>query len=389
MKLLVGVHAGSFSGIDSYAEQVAIAAATAGFDVTLLATDRAIAEDLAPRVEPRGIQVDHLSLSPLSPRAAMLERFWPSASVGRIGGALARYADSKPAARSVWHLNRPALALDVRRAAQRVSVAGWFFPHQAIGRIRETWRHVGGSLVRRAVITGKSLDFYRWDQAGYEAADWIVVPTRQLGHQLQAQGRRVVVCPPPATSIADPPAQVRSRSGSRFVVCSGDLSHPRKNLIEAIAALGQLSEAHGPVTLAAVGRNPEPLLRFAADHAPSVTVEALGLLAPAEVRRVMQGADAFLFPSRYEEWGYVAVESLLCGTPVITYPVYPFVEMLSGGLGEIAEDLRPSSFTAAIERSFSLPRGSALRQAAAARFGSEAVGQRLAPLWRGEPGFEP
>jgi glycosyltransferase involved in cell wall biosynthesis len=183
----------------------------------------------------------------------------------------------------------------------------------------------------------------------------------------------------------DLPSQERTDKGRRFVVCSGDLAHPRKNLREAIAALALLGETRGPITLTAIGRNPEELLRYAAERAPRVSVEVKGTLTPPEVRRAMLGADALLFPSRYEEWGYVAVEALLCGTPVVTYPVYPFVEMLGGGLGAIAAGPGPSSYAAAIEQSLSLPHGAALRDAASARFGSAAVGERLSALWRGDP----
>jgi glycosyltransferase involved in cell wall biosynthesis len=384
MKLLVGVHAGSYSGIDSYAEQVAAAASTAGFEVTLLATDGAVARVLQGRLGPTRISVEHLALPVLSSRAALIERLWPTAAVRRVSRALRAYVSRSAASHSVWHLNRPALALAVRGHAERICVAGWFYPHQALGRLRETWRHVGGEPLRRAVIAAKSLDFYRWDEAGYAAADWIVTPTELLAEQLRTQGRRALACPPPASVPDDLGSDDRPGGVLRFLVCSGDLGHPRKNLGEAVAALADLADRRGPVILTAIGRNPEVLERLARRHAPRVRLEALGPLEPARVRQVMQGCAALLFPSRYEEWGYVAVESLLCGTPVVTYPVYPFAEMLSGGLGVVADGLGPSNFAAAIERSLGLVRGSDLRALAAARFGSTAVGERLAPLWRGE-----
>jgi glycogen(starch) synthase len=127
------------------------------------------------------------------------------------------------------------------------------------------------------------------------------------------------------------------------------------------------------------------LQRIAARAAPLLQIEPLGVLEPALVRDEMHRCDALLFPSRYEEWGYVAVEALLCGAPVVTYPVYPFDEMLAGGLGSVATGPGPLSYAAAIERSLSMPRGPELSRAAAARFGSAAVGQRLDPIWTGAP----
>jgi glycosyltransferase involved in cell wall biosynthesis len=48
---------------------------------------------------------------------------------------------------------------------------------------------------------------------------------------------------------------------------------------------------------------------------------ALGTLAPAELRYAYRAADCVVLPSRYEAFGYVTVEGLACGVPVITTPV--------------------------------------------------------------------
>jgi glycosyltransferase involved in cell wall biosynthesis len=389
-QLRVGVHGGGLNGIDTYAEQIAISAAVAGFEVTLLATDRGVAERLRARVAGDGVSVDDLGLEPLSSRAGLLERLWPTAAARRMIAGLRAYAARLPERGLTWQLNRPALAFAVANRvgqvgpAARVCVAGWFYPHRALVRMGETWRHVGGSPLRRAVITAKSLDFYRWDQAGYRLSDWIVAPTPQLAEQLQAQGHRALACPPPARVPGELAARARPGPSLRFLVCSGDLAHPRKNLGDAVMALAELSQRRGPLTLVAIGRHPEGLQQLARQRASHLQVEALGPLEPQRVHEVMQGCDALLFPSRYEEWGYVAVEALLRGTPVVTYPVYPFEEMLGGGLGTVARGLGPANFAEAIERSLTLPRGPELSGAAAARFGSAAVGARLAPMWRGD-----
>jgi D-inositol-3-phosphate glycosyltransferase len=37
----------------------------------------------------------------------------------------------------------------------------------------------------------------------------------------------------------------------------------------------------------------------------------------AEPASAFNGADLFAFPTRYDPWGLVAIESLACGTPVV------------------------------------------------------------------------
>jgi glycosyltransferase involved in cell wall biosynthesis len=95
----------------------------------------------------------------------------------------------------------------------------------------------------------------------------------------------------------------------------------------------------------------------------------------------MRHADAFLLPSLYEEWGYVAVESLLNGTPVVAYPVYPFQSMLARNLGMVAKERTPSALAVAIEEAITLDRGTRLAEKAAERFGSKVIAARLLDVW--------
>jgi glycosyltransferase involved in cell wall biosynthesis len=61
-------------------------------------------------------------------------------------------------------------------------------------------------------------------------------------------------------------------------------------------------------------------LLVAGRDAPAGAI-SLGTLAPAELRYAYRAADCVAFPTRYEGFGYVTVEGLACGVPVITTPV--------------------------------------------------------------------
>lgn len=65
------------------------------------------------------------------------------------------------------------------------------------------------------------------------------------------------------------------------------------------------------------------------DLTPADTVH--GRLAPAEVVRYMQAADALLVPSRAEGWGCVATEALACATPVVATRVGGLPEAVGRG----------------------------------------------------------
>ncbi|MFQ5643891.1 MAG: glycosyltransferase family 4 protein, partial [Thiogranum sp.] len=67
--------------------------------------------------------------------------------------------------------------------------------------------------------------------------------------------------------------------------------------------------------------------RHRADHAGNI--KPLGRLDTAGLVRAYQECDALLFPSRYEGFGYVALEAMACGKPVIAASNSALPELVS------------------------------------------------------------
>ncbi len=392
MNVLVGIHEGGFNGIDAYAEQVASAAARAGAQVTLLASTSKIAEASRGRLGDADVEVCDVGLTQPGRIVETAQRLWHGVRMQRLGAALERTLATLGRSFDVIHLNHPGLAGTARPWGQRIIVAAWFHPHALAGRLGETWRHTRGSLARRPIITAKSLAFYLSDERGYRAADVVVCPTQSLADQLRAQGKKAVVCPPPVR-VSAPAAESTSHSqraprssgaGRRLLVCCGDLSHPRKNVGDALRAAQSLPASLGQVEMTLVGGRGETLQALARETPSHVRFEFPGRMQPAKLHELMRRVDALVIPSLYEEWGYVVVESLLCGTPAVAYPVHPFPDMLAGGFGSLAESATPGALARAIEQSLAAPRPADLAEHAAARFGSAAIGERLLSLYRGD-----
>ena len=382
LRVLVGVQGGGFNGIDAYAEQVASTAAMAGHDVTLLVTTPKTAEALRARVDPR-IQVVDLGMSEPTRWTVLADRMSSRVAMSRIEDELVPVLEERKEKWDIAHQNRPALAGSVRPFVKRIFVAAWFYPHEPIGRVVETWHHARGALPRRVALTAKSVSYYLGDVRGYRDADVVLAPTEVLAKQLRRLGHDTAVCPPPVRLVGKQETQHTNDGRKRLLAVSGDLSHPRKNLLTAVEAVHKLAERGQVLTLTFVGRNEERLRKASLSMPANVQVEFTGPLPPGEVHARMRVADAFLLPSLYEEWGYVAVESALAGTPVVTLPVYPFEPMLAGGLGVLASDDTPSGYADAIWRA--LEGGCLARQEladeAAKRFGSPAIGERLTKIY--------
>ena len=82
-----------------------------------------------------------------------------------------------------------------------------------------------------------------------------------------------------------------------------------------------------------VGSNSHRLARQLGELPSSVEVVQHGRLPASGVHERMASVDALLFPSLFEEWGYVAVEAMQRGTPVVTLsglPVFGYVRRADG-----------------------------------------------------------
>ena len=140
------------------------------------------------------------------------------------------------------------------------------------------------------------------------------------------------------------------------------------------------------LSLELVGHNADVLSAELNALPPSVHVLAPGALPRDQVDDRLRSTDVLMVPSLYEEWGYVATEAALSGTPVVAFPVYPFVEILAAPLGVCAKDMSSEAMARALslvllsESSRSLVASEAER-----RFGAEAVGARLSEIWSGVP----
>jgi glycosyltransferase involved in cell wall biosynthesis len=382
LHVMVGVYGGGQTGIDTYAEHLAAAAASLAARVTLIATDARAAISVRDRLP--GVRVVDLGLPPPTRREARLIRLWPRHAAKRIARALRTTRLDERA--DIAHLNHPALAPAARHSAGRVVVAGWFYPHSRRGRALETWRHTGGRFPHSAALVLKGFSHYANDARGYKEADGVVAATQQLTRQLRAQGLRAFHLAPPARLLhgrSIPHCSIPPSAGEvKLAVCAGNLGHPRKNVLAAVSAAGFLARRDRTVRLELIGGNADALHAALASLPAQVEVSVRGLLPPAAVHEALAAADGFLLPSLFEEWGYVAVEAALQGTPVIAFPVYPFGEMLSIPFGRCSEDMSPEGLAAAVDATLrdGADRG-AVARAAEARFGTETTASRLEMIW--------
>ena len=124
------------------------------------------------------------------------------------------------------------------------------------------------------------------------------------------------------------------RPGSARFVFLSRIS-PKKNLHFALELLGSVRgqielDIFGPVEDPAYWRTCQEILR----NLPSrVRIAYKGPLLPGQVMQAFEGSHFQLLPTRGENFGYVILESLMAGCPVVTSDQTPWQQLALQGIG--------------------------------------------------------
>lgn len=103
----------------------------------------------------------------------------------------------------------------------------------------------------------------------------------------------------------------------RYLLFVGTLQ-PRKNIARIVQAYGRWRVAQGKTDVGLVLAGPQGWLYDASWTAGAEGVVLTGYVDDADVAALYSGAEALLFPSLHEGFGFPVLEAMRCGTPVIT-----------------------------------------------------------------------
>jgi len=138
----------------------------------------------------------------------------------------------------------------------------------------------------------------------------------------------------------------------RYFVHVGTLQ-PRKNLERLISAFARFKRASGlPHSLMLVGGKGwlyQGLLRHARQEAVEGSVHFVGFAAAEDVPLWYAAAEAMIFPSLYEGFGFPIVEAMACGTPVLSSTASCLPEA-AGDAAEMFDPFDADGLALAMER---------------------------------------
>ncbi len=119
-----------------------------------------------------------------------------------------------------------------------------------------------------------------------------------------------------------------------FFLYVARLEHPGKNHARLIIAFNQFKAAtksNWQLVLAGGAWSGSEVIESAIAQSPVARdIRRLGFIADADLPKLYQAADTFVFPSLYEGFGLPALEAMACGCPVLS--------STRGSLGEVIAD---------------------------------------------------
>lgn len=195
--------------------------------------------------------------------------------------------------------------------------------------------------------------YYRWNLArARRAAAWVTVSEASRRDLERLPGPlpalRVVPNAVDFPPLSDPGVLSRLGLERPYLLYAGSFE-PRKNLARALDAFETLVEAGRPHLLAAVvertSGHAEPHLRRLAGGPLAGRVRLLHSVAERDLRALYTQAEAVLFPSLAEGFGYPAAQAAACGTPVVASGLPALRELL--GDSAVYVDPRDSGSIAA------------------------------------------
>lgn len=157
--------------------------------------------------------------------------------------------------------------------------------------------------------------------------------TAMQSHQLQA--RYELIANVVDTAVFKPKDNLVPSDILKILHVSS-LVNREKNIEGIISVAEQLRDRNKPYCLTIVGENKLEIERYRKllnEKKLTQQVIFVGHKTPLEVAEYMNQADVFLLFSHFEGMPVVLLESLACGTPVITTPVGAVKEMIPQSMG--------------------------------------------------------
>jgi len=193
---------------------------------------------------------------------------------------------------------------------------------------------------RNFVVSVAYLQHIAAERVVHEKASKIICPTKPIYYQIAKEYEEKVHYIPPPLNLPSIASSQRKRihDKSRILFIANELSLPKKNLKTLLKSLRLLSSEKltRKILVTLVGVYNKRLMNFInRQKNPRIEIEITGPLTIRKLESLYKNSDVLVFPSFYDDLGYVVLEAMSHGLPIIAsedLPILDFVENNKTGL---------------------------------------------------------
>lgn len=153
----------------------------------------------------------------------------------------------------------------------------------------------------------------------YNNADYIISVGEKLKDAIGTYSNRRVEVIPNIVDV-DRFSINRSKEDDNFTFISISHLKENKNIDLTLKALKEVIKVYDNIRLIVVGDGPEKesLINISRELMIDNKIDFIGAVSRENLNDIINKADAFVLPSKYETFGIAYIEALACGLPIIT-----------------------------------------------------------------------
>lgn len=136
---------------------------------------------------------------------------------------------------------------------------------------------------------------------------------------------------------------------TRFILFAGRL-HPQKDPLLLVQVMAALNEPNTHLLIVGDGELAGDVRAEITRLGLSCSVTMLGAIPQAELANLHRLSSAFILTSAYEGLPLVALESLACGTPVVTTRCGETPNLLTSNSGVVCQDRTPTAIAISVQQ---------------------------------------
>lgn len=276
-------------------------------------------------------QVEVLRLSFPSKTKNLWQREWArlSAAGSPVTARIDRELRSKGIKPRAYFLNQTDLVDSAVSTPQ--FVVAWSYPTSFGSYLQKIVRITGGGwTIANLRIGMETIGWWRKDWKTYRSDASPIAVSERLGKELQSLGVAARIIHPGTRVAQSAPDSLPRNGRRRAFITALELDEPRKRVLWMLDALNKF--AHGDFEIYLYGKASSAFER--ALHNYRFPIHYMGYQNREELQQAAQTHDVLLFGSVVDDWGYVLVEALANGVPVVAANISPFDEIV-GNAGKL------------------------------------------------------